>query len=286
MEYSILDTQCLGGPYYKLTLKIPPNDPIPSPGQFYTIRCSDGTSPLLRRPLSVHRISEGKDSFELEILYQAVGKGTQWLSGRKRGEGLDIIGPFGNGFILDPAVSESVIVAGGIGIAPLYALCDDLRTYNKDVNITIIWGVRNRTELFYETQCGEVGSLFIATDDGSHGFHGTANELLARMIKKNRVSVHAPVYACGPTAMLRGLGVMSETFDFACQVSLEEHMGCGFGACLSCAIPLKPESIQKNSRWPKQALQWSEDGNEVYSLVCKDGPVYDIREVNWDEWSK
>jgi len=84
--------------------------------------------------------------------------------------------------------------------------------------------------------------------------------------------------------MLRDLSTLAERFGFEGQVALETHMGCGFGACLSCAVPLRPASVQRTHGWTKSALQWSEDGRTCYSLICKDGPVYDIREVDWDEW--
>ena len=84
--------------------------------------------------------------------------------------------------------------------------------------------------------------------------------------------------------MLRELARISETHALSMQVTMEENMGCGFGACLSCVLPLRPDRIRKHARWPKSFLQQDEDDKKVYSLVCKDGPVYDIKEVDWDEW--
>ena len=284
MEYSIKDNINVSHKYHKITLKIAPEDRVPIPGQFYNVRCSEGTNPLLRRPLSVHRIITDKDSIHLEMLYQIVGTGPQWLSRRQKGEILDIIGPFGNGFMIDASASDIVIVAGGCGIAPLYAVCESVSKKNRNANIAIIIGVRSKTDVFYEEPCREIGELHIATDDGSYGFHGTAFDLYVHLTEQNTVSKHSPIYGCGPPVMFRGLAKMTEKFGTFCQVSLETHMGCAFGACLTCALPLRPEAVRKNRQWPKPALQWSEDGNMVYSLVCKDGPVYDIKEVLWDEW--
>jgi dihydroorotate dehydrogenase electron transfer subunit len=84
--------------------------------------------------------------------------------------------------------------------------------------------------------------------------------------------------------MLRELAEIAKKFGFSGQVALEDHLGCGFGVCLSCVCPLKPQSIKKGPQWEKPSLQWSEDGSLVYSLICKDGPIYDIQEVDWDEW--
>ena len=284
MEYTILENKRVQGDYFKLALEIPGNAPVPVPGQFYNIRCSEGTDPLLRRPLSVHRIVEGKGSLHVEILYRVIGKGTQWISNREEGQTLDTLGPLGNGFILDPGVNYVVLVAGGIGIAPLYALGDLVRRAIPEATISIVLGVRNRAENFYEEECRGLGEVFVATDDGSHGFKGTAVGLLTHMLDENRISGSASFFGCGPKAMLRDLARISETHALSVQVTLEENMGCGFGVCLSCALPLRPDRVRKDPQWPKSFLQHDEEGKILYSLVCKDGPVYDIKEVDWDEW--
>jgi dihydroorotate dehydrogenase electron transfer subunit len=284
MEYAILENKRIQGDYFKLILEIPGGVPEPAPGQFYTIRCSEGTDPLLRRPLSVHRILELKGSLHFEILYKVIGRGTQWISNREKGQGLDTLGPFGNGFIVDLNGKDVVLVAGGIGIAPLYALAEHVRRANPQATISIVIGVRNRAENFYEEECRGLGKVFVATDDGSHGFRGTAMELLTHLLHENRISGSASFFGCGPKAMLRELARISETHALSVQVSLEENMACGFGACLSCALPLRPERVRKDPQWPKSFLQRDEEGKTLYSLVCKDGPVYDIMEVDWDEW--
>ena len=284
MEYAIFENKRVQGDTFKLTLEIPGGSPVPVPGQFYNIRCSEGTDPLLRRPLSVHRIVEGKDSLHLDILYRVVGRGTQWISSRGKGQRLDALGPLGNGFIMDPDGNDAVLVAGGIGIAPLYALGDALHKANPKTKIDVVFGVRNEGESFYEEECRRLGEVFIATDDGSRGFHGTALELLMDLLARDRLSRNASFYGCGPKAMLRELARISEVHALSVQVTLEENMGCGFGACLSCAFPLKPDRVRKDPQWPKSFLQYDEGGKLLYSLICKDGPVYDIKEVDWDEW--
>jgi dihydroorotate dehydrogenase electron transfer subunit len=146
-------------------------------------------------------------------------------------------------------------------------------------------GGRIKERLFYEQQCKRIGMVFPYTDDGSSGFRGKAPELLRDLLERRRLPAEFSLYACGPAEMLRELSEISQQFGFAGQVALEGHMGCGFGACLSCACPLRPERVKRNDRWKKPALQWSDDGSTVYSLICQDGPVYDIGEVDWDEWS-
>jgi dihydroorotate dehydrogenase electron transfer subunit len=284
MKYRILQNERIKGNAFRMALEIPRDAPMPLPGQFYNIRCSQGTDPLLRRPLSVHRFRKERDHLRLEILYRVIGKGTQWLSQREKGEDLDTLGPLGNGFRMDPALDDIVLVAGGIGIAPLYAVGDETVKAGPAARVTVVLGVRTQAEILYETECRRLGEIFFATDDGSHGFKGTATELLVDLLRRNRLSATASFYGCGPKAMLKELAKVSERFGLSLQVTLEEHMGCGFGACLSCAFPLKPSAVNKDKQWPKPFLQWDENGEKLYSLICKDGPVFDSKEVDWDEW--
>jgi len=284
MKYTILENKRLRGDNFRLALEMPSGNPMPVPGQFYTIRCSEATDPLLRRPLSAHRIAEGEGPFRLEILYRVIGKGTRWISNREKGESLDALGPLGNGFIAPPEGKDVVLVAGGIGIAPLFAVGDHVHRARPEARLSVVLGVRNRMENFYEEECRALGEFFSATDDGSNGFKGTAVELLAHLLEANRISGKASFFACGPKRMLQALARVSEIHALSVQVSLEEKMGCGFGACLSCALPLRPDRVCKSPQWPKSFLQRDEEGKLLYSLICKDGPVYDINEVDWDEW--
>lgn len=284
MEYPILENQRVSRNHFLLSLDIGETAKLPLPGQFYNVKCGETKDPLLRRPFSMHRLVTGRGSAHLEILYQATGKGTEWLSRRNRGECLDTIGPFGNGFVIEQSPPNAVLAARGIGIAPLYAVGEALRGKNKAMNVFILMGARVKERLFYEEQCRGIGEVFLYTDDGSMGFQGKAPQLLVDLLERRRLPEDFSLYACGPTDMLRELSDISERVGFTGQVALEGHMGCGFGACLSCACPLRPERVKRNKQWQKPALQWSEDGSQVYSLICKDGPIYDIREVDWDEW--
>ena len=284
MKYSVIENKRLSHNYFKLTLDISGDANVPIPGQFYTIRCGETKDPLLRRPFSMHKLIRRDGLVGLEILYRVIGRGTEWLSRRQRGESLDTMGPLGNGFIIENAVTNLVLVARGIGIAPLYAVGERLRVRNRSANIHILIGARIKERVFYEEECSQIGKLFIYTDDGSRGFRGRAPELLVHLLESKKLPERFCIYACGPARMLKELADISERFGFPGQVALEGHMGCGFGACLSCACPLRPEYIKRDKHWQKPALQLSEDGGMVYSLICKDGPIYDIREVNWDEW--
>jgi dihydroorotate dehydrogenase electron transfer subunit len=284
MMYPVLENKNMSAGCYRLALDISADSRLPLPGQFYNIRCGETKDPLLRRPFSMHRLIKTKGSMRLEILYRVVGKGTEWLSRRKKAQRLDAIGPLGNGFLVPEGVQDVAMVARGIGIAPLYALGEALRTKNLEVNIHVLMGARYADRVFYEEELKKLGEVYLYTDDGSVGYHGRAPQLLLHLLESNRLPRGLDLYACGPIPMLKELAQIAERFTCPGQVALETHMGCGFGACLSCAIPLKAEAIQDREPWQKPALQWSDDGSTVYSLICKDGPVYDILEVDWDEW--
>lgn len=283
MEYLVRKNESVAENCYRLTLDLPKGPCRPIPGQFYNIRCTDTMDPLLRRPFSMHRLIKENGVLCVQILYRVIGRGTGWLSGRKKGETLDILGPLGNGFVLH-AGPDVVLAARGIGIAPLCAVADAVRSMAPESRLHLLMGARFRDRVFYQKELGPLGSLYLYTDDGSLGFQGRAPELLLHLLETGKVPRTCSLYACGPAPMLMELSALSQRFDFEGQVALETHMGCGFGACLSCAIPLRPAAIKKSPLWKKPALQWSEDGRTCYSLICKDGPVYDIREVDWHEW--
>lgn len=284
MEYVILENRGIFQNYFELILDISEDDNIPIPGQFYTIRCADTKDPLLRRPFSMHRLTYSGKSVQLEILYRVVGKGTEWLSRRQRGQCLDVIGPLGNGFVIEDNVNNIVIVARGMGIAPLYAVGEEYLKRKGKSNIHMLIGARCKERIYYQKECQKIGKTYVYTDDGSLGFYGKAPDLLRHLLKQRKIPENFILYACGPPEMLKELSELADRIGFDGQVALEEHMGCGFGACLSCACRLVPEHIKKNDQWKKEYLQFSEDGKVAYSLICKDGPIYDIREVYWDEW--
>ena len=283
MEYLVLRNESVAENGYRLALDLSKDHHRPIPGQFYNIRCSDRMDPLLRRPFSMHRLTKENGILCLQILYRVIGKGTEWLSVRKNGETLDLLGPLGNGFVLNTR-TDVVLAARGIGIAPLYAVAETVRALVPESRLHILMGARFKDRVFYQEELERLGSLYLYTDDGSLGFRGRAPELLLHLLETGKVPRTCSLYACGPASMLMELSAISQRFGFDGQVALETHMGCGFGACLSCAIPLRPDSIKKTQLWKKSALQWSEDGCTCYSLICRDGPVYDIREVDWNEW--
>jgi dihydroorotate dehydrogenase electron transfer subunit len=239
------------------------------PGQFVNIKVTDSDQPLLRRPLSIHR-ANGKT---IEVLYEIVGKATEILSHKKQGEYLDIIGPLGNGFnyklkvmpcsMRDKDRITKIIVAGGMGVAPLLFLAEKLvvglRSSAVGKNIVLL-GARTGSQIICEKEFIDLGySVKIATDDGSKGFKGKVTELLKNFLEVTEGRQQAIVYACGPRLMLREISRMSNQYRFYSEVSLEEHMACGIGACLGCVV----------------------NTTGGYKRVCKEGPVFNADEIIW-----
>ena len=247
------------------------------PGQFITVRCGDFT---LRRPFSVHQASPstGEDSGEGEIalLFKVAGKGTLWLSQRQTSERIDILGPLGRGFSIEPGARNLLLVAGGIGIAPLVFLMQHASSQHQT---TLIHGASTAAQL-YPSPMPKIGSSsagkkqsnlspspkgvqFIpVTEDGSMGKKGMATDILPDFLDRAD-----QVYACGPADMYKAMAEMSRRAKRSnlklkkCQVSLEVRMGCGFGACYGCTINTKKGLKQ----------------------VCRDGPVFELDDIIWQE---
>ncbi|MCX5686510.1 MAG: dihydroorotate dehydrogenase electron transfer subunit [Candidatus Omnitrophica bacterium] len=225
------------------------------PGQFIEVQCSDGIEPLLRRPLGVHRILKNG----IDLLYEVVGKGTAMLSEKKAGEEIDLIGPLGNGFMLN---EKTILVAGGIGIAPLLALAEQL-AYSKKQKIHVFIGAKTKEHIICAEDFKKIGcDVSVSTEDGSRGYKGLVTNLLNKLFDDETIkpSNDTTIYACGPVGMLKTVARIAKTNQIPCQVSLEERMACGVGVCLGCPVKVK--------------------GGE-YKMVCKDGPVFNAEEIAW-----
>lgn len=241
--------------YFKLTFASAKIASFVQPGQFIEIKISDTLDPLLRRPLSVHQ-AKGKS---FSVLCEIAGKGTQILSQKKAGECLDIIGPLGNGFSYRGRGSGNraeIIVAGGIGVAPLVFLAEKL----KQSPAMVLIGARTKKNILCQKEFKKTGSdVRIATDDGSAGFKGKVTGLLKQFLRAADCRLWA-IYACGPKPMLRELAYVCKDYKIPAEISLEAHLSCGFGACLGCAV---------NTR-------------QGYKRVCKEGPVFEAEEILWE----
>jgi dihydroorotate dehydrogenase electron transfer subunit len=212
------------------------------------LRC--GEENLLRRPISICDVNGSR----ITLVVEARGAGTEWLCRRRSGDVLDCLGPLGHGF--DTSGFNIVLVGGGIGVPPL------LYTAKKAAEKrTAILGFRNRGCIMLQTEFENVcNDVIVTTDDGSAGEHGFVTAPLELLLREGGFD---GILACGPKQMLRAVAGLAEVYQVPCQVSLEERMGCGIGACLVCAC-----KTQKN-------------GEEHMSHVCKDGPVFNAEEVCW-----
>ena len=218
------------------------------PGQFVNIRISDTLDPLLRRPLSIHVVRGSK----IEILYEIVGKSTRVLSEKKPGEYLDIVGPLGKGFDLESKPRVSILIGGGMGIAPLVFLAKKLKTKK----LALI-GAKTKSHIHCEKEFKEFGcGVKVSTDDGTKGFKGRVTSLLKNLLPAIDYRL-STMYACGPKPMLKEIALISKEQNIPAQISLEEHMACGIGACLGCVV----ETIHG------------------YKRICKDGPVFDAGKI-------
>lgn len=224
-------------------------------GQFLHIACGD--SLLLRRPISVCDV----DGSLVKLVYMSKGSGTRWLSERKPGEQLDVLGPLGKGF--DTGGRKLLLVGGGIGVPPLLMAARQAANGGQSEKTIALLGFTNAKRAVLLPEFAAVcDSVEISTDDGSLGRHGFVTDLLKFRLDKERFD---GILACGPVKMLKLIAKIADEYDIPCQVSLEERMGCGIGACLVCSCKIKKSH------------------SEGFARVCADGPVFLSREVIWDE---
>ena len=233
------------------------------PGQFVMLRVLEHADPLLRRPFSIHRLALGPgNALALEILYRVVGQGTQQLAQLTAGGQVDVLGPLGRGFRWQSTWEQIFIVAGGIGVAPMLFLAENLKHQGVDMNrCKVFLGGRSAEDLLCAEDFTALGiDVTLTTDDGSSGDQCLVTHPLDEALAQAAPDV---VYACGPMPMLQCLIEIPGKYNIPCQVSIETQMACGVGACLGCAVE-------------------SQDAAEGYLHACVDGPVFDVQQLNWE----
>lgn len=231
------------------------------PGQFVMVRTSEDHDPLLRRPLSIHRVGENG---ALALLFEVVGRGTEWLAQRKAGERLDLLGPLGRGF--DVHSQELLLVAGGIGIAPLIFLAEKAAADGR--HVTVLTGAKTADKVYpFNSLTPGISTVEITTEDGSLGKQGMVTDLLAdrdhvvdlTAVDADYLTGPDQIFACGQLAMYEAMASIDWLKDKSVQVSMEVRMGCGFGGCAGCAIETK----------------------RGLKLVCQDGPIFELTDLIW-----
>ncbi len=233
------------------------------PGQFVMLRPGGRGVPFLGRPLGIYSLADHDEGARIEILYRAAGRGTQVISTLCEGDRMEILGPLGNRFDLPPDMDTAVLVAGGIGIAPLVFLAQQLSCRSAGVRVVVYIGARDAATLLGLDRVKVCSAeVRLSTDDGSAGYRGPVTDLFREDLGSFD-AVKTAVFVCGPNPMLKRMSEIVADHPISCQVLMEERMACGMGACLGCTIEVRT----------RQGVQ--------YRQVCSDGPVFDLREIVW-----
>ena len=236
---------------YSFEISCPEVADAASPGQFVHIRANGFT---LRRPISICGINKVKGT--LRIVFEIRGEGTAEIAKLNKGDLIDMLAPLGHGFTTDSNFKKVMLIGGGIGTPPMLPLA---QFYGSKA--VVISGFRNYSAAILQEDFRSAGAeTILCTDDGSAGIHGLVTVPFAELAEKGGIDA---VYACGPLPMLKGISGICKENNIFCQISLEERMACGIGACLGCAC-----RTLKNDE-------------EYFAHVCKDGPVFNAEEVLW-----
>lgn len=250
-ECTIVSTTQLNEYAYHFVMACGKMGALIQPGQFLHIKC--GHSRLLRRPISICEWMEAEPEDQVSIVFEVRGEGTEWLARRKVGDRLDVLGPLGHGFQVEQE-KRYLLVGGGIGVPPLVGCCTP-----RSVAVVGFRSAERAMSMLVDKLKEHGSGVHITSDDGTVGAHGYVDaEMRALLAAGEKFDA---VLACGPKPMLKSVVKVAEAYHIPCQVSMEERMGCGVGACLVCACQ-------------------GADGHMKH--VCKDGPVFDAGEVDWD----
>ncbi len=248
-KYEIIKKKMLSYDTVDFTVKSKEISNAAAAGQFVHISAPGF---FLRRPISICEINKAEGT--LRIVFQVRGKGTDALSKLTEGKALDILGPLGNGFTVDKSFNSVILVGGGIGTPPMLELAKEYKAQAR-----VITGFKTKSLSILSDDFNNAGAkLFECTDDGTIGRKGFVTDELREQIKIKKPDM---VFACGPVVMLKGVKKICEENKVMCEISLEERMACGVGACLGCAVKL------------------DKGQGEFYGHVCKDGPVFSSEEV-------
>jgi len=242
----------IGRDIWQLRLQAPQIAAAACAGQFVMLQCGTGLDPFLKRPLGINQICAPHGV--ITCVYRVVGRGTGLLSDLAVGSEITVLGPCGQPWP-QPKEAKAVIIGGGMGIAPLLPLAEDLAARG---NTEIYLGANTSDELFALVDFAKCGSLRVATLDGTAGVKGFVTDLLPADLSGMEI------FSCGPMPMMKAVAALAAQQNITCWLSLEEHMGCGIGTCMGCVRPIK------------------ENDQIFYKRVCREGPVFNALEVVFD----
>ncbi len=250
-QFIIRAKEAIARNIYSFTIACPEVAAVTVPGQFVHIRANGFT---LRRPISICGIDP--EAGTLRIVFEIRGQGTEEIARLNKGDLIDMLAPLGHGFTVDSSFRKVVLVGGGIGTPPMLPLA---AAYGEKA--TVISGFRNASAVILQDDFRATGAeTVLCTDDGSAGIHGFVTQPLKELAVEGGIDA---VYACGPMPMLKGIAAICAENGIYCEISLEERMACGIGACLGCACRTK------------------RNDEEYFAHVCKDGPVFRAEEMIW-----
>jgi len=262
----VVGNRHLSGDYNVLTLNAPEIAARTRPGQFVMIKPTRGLDPLLRRPFSVFEVVRDNENrpIAISIFNKRAGVGTSLLSEVEPGARLSCLGPLGLPFTpIDPP-AEAWLVAGGVGLAPFVTLAEALAA--RKTPTTLFYGARTGAELYSLELFESLGvRLVLATEDGSRGVRGRVTLPLEDALRSRPLGQPVKLFACGPTPMMRACARLASAHGRACDVSLEQVMGCGLGGCYSCVVTAR-----------------TDEGKVHHTRTCIDGPVFDAQRVVWE----
>jgi len=250
-DFIVVSNHRINHEYVVLELQHPGIMPSMEPGQFVLVKVEGVPETYLRRPISIHDVDFEKNT--MRLLVQEIGNGTRWMGNLSAGDRLNLVYPLGNSFEL-PKTDKVLLVGGGCGIAPLLFLGKKLKKHGVQPRFLI--GARSSAFLIELDEYREVGEVFITTEDGSVG---TKGYVIHHPIMKTQTPDFELIYTCGPEAMMKVIAKYAANHQIECQVSLENSMACGIGACLCCVTA-------------------TQHGNKC---TCIDGPVFDSKELKW-----
>lgn len=251
------------GPYHHMVFAVGDMAAHCRPGNFVAISVGGSHSSLiLRRAFAIYRaIDKGPMGGSIELVIAPHGEGSKWLCSRIVGDFVDLIGPLGTAFGIPTTNANTMLIGGGYGSAPLFALAELLK--NRGCRVDMVLGASTANKIYAPLEGKRsVSSLTLTTDDGTTGIHGQISEAIPRLIREFGTEV---VYSCGPMGMLAAIAKIADEFDLAHQCAVEEAMACGIGVCMTCVVPIKYEDGIKMVR------------------TCIDGPVMDGAEIIWDK---
>jgi dihydroorotate dehydrogenase electron transfer subunit len=266
IDAAVIENRRLSSDYNVLSLAAPGIAELARPGQFVMIKTSGGHDPLLRRPFSIFEIlrDAGGRAIGISIFNKRVGLGTTLLSRVEAGARLWTLGPLGKPFEPVDPPAEAWMVAGGVGLAPFVTLAEALKA--RGTPATLFYGARRGEELYCVDLFHARGvTIVLATEDGSAGVKGRVTLPLEAALRERPLGSPVKLFVCGPTPMMRACAELAAAHGRACDVSLEQVMGCGLGGCYSCVVPARTNG-----------------GKPHHTRTCIDGPVFDAQRIVWE----